>query len=234
MNDSLFKDEILKCEERFYEVKGLPGGEYDSQAVKYDKLVSYWLYNKIMWGNSPKNYSDFAKESLKNSSRGIIADIGCGALSFTSSAYANLQEEIFLCDLSAEMLKIGKIRIDEKTNNPSSIHFLRADAMNMPFRDESIQTVFSFGFLHVMENPSGLIQEFNRILKPDGSLYVSSLCTDRKFSARYLHLLQKKGHVANPMSSDEIGTIITKNGFQIKTKRVIGGMSYFIASKLKR
>jgi len=42
----------------------LKQGEYDKNALKYDKLVSNKLYNQIMWGNSPKDYTNFAKESI--------------------------------------------------------------------------------------------------------------------------------------------------------------------------
>ncbi len=62
MNRELFVDEIIEIENRIYEVKGLQKGKYDSQAVQYNKLISNGLYNKLMWGNSPKAYADFCKK----------------------------------------------------------------------------------------------------------------------------------------------------------------------------
>jgi len=59
MDIELFIDEVIEIENQFYEVKGLPKGEYNSQAVQYDTLISNGLYNRIMWGNSPKDYADF-------------------------------------------------------------------------------------------------------------------------------------------------------------------------------
>ena len=89
MDKNLFKDRIAKLHEGIWEVEDLPNGEYDNQAVKYDKLISNALYNRIMWGNSPKDYADFLRENLKNCGEGIIADIGCGTLSFTSEIYTD-------------------------------------------------------------------------------------------------------------------------------------------------
>ena len=113
------------------------------------------------------------------------------------------------------MLKIGKNRIISANTESSNISFLRSDALNMPFVNKVIQTVLSFGFLHVIDSPSKLISEFNRILIPEGKLYLTSLCTDRTLSAKYLNFLHKKGHVAKPMNSTEIRRIIEDNGFRI-------------------
>jgi len=227
MNKDLFKNSILKINENFWEVKGLPEGEYDAQAVQYDKLISNGLYNRIMWGNSPQDYTDFCKQGLKNNNGGIIADIGCGTLSFTYKAYSEYHnKDIFLCDLSNEMLNIGKNRIEQINDNNSSIIFLRSDALNMPFKDNTVQTILNFGLLHIFDNPSLLLNEFVRILRPDGQLYLTCLCTDRKLSAKYLKLLYKKGHVAKPLKSTEIRNIIEKSGIKIDTFEIKGGMAY--------
>lgn len=87
----LFKDNIIEIEESIFEVEGLQQGEYDGHAVQYDKLVSNSLYNRIMWGNTPQNYRDFCIQGLKRNNGGIIADIGCGTLSFT---YKHMQNTI--------------------------------------------------------------------------------------------------------------------------------------------
>lgn len=119
-----------------------------------------------MWGNSPKDYTDFCRKSINESDAGIIADIGCGTLSFTSKVYDEIhKQDLYLCDLSYEMLKIGKNRIKSVNTEPSNRSFLRSDALNMPFFNKVIQTVLSFGFLHIIDNPSDLINEFIRILK---------------------------------------------------------------------
>jgi len=232
MEKNLFNKKLIRLEDNFYEVEGLKGGMYDQQAVKYDKLISNPLYNKIMWGNSPGNYTRFLTDSIANCDEGIIADIGCGTLNFTSEVYRkhNLKA-IYLCDLSLEMLKIGRDRLLSDNNKTSNIQFIRADALSMPFNDTSVQTIFSFGFIHIMDKPHELINEFFRILVPRGKLYLTGLCTDRKFSSMYLRFLHKKGHVAKPMSSTEIELLIKDHGLEITNSTVIGGMCYLSAYK---
>lgn len=226
----LFRYNIIKPANGIWEVQGLPKGEYDKQAVQYDKLVSNALYNRFMWGNSPVDYTRFLKQNLKDADKGIVADIGCGTLSFTSKVYKHYNKHpLFLCDFSVEMLKIGKKRLEAQRKTLQPLQFLRADALNMPFHDHTVQTVLCFGILHIFEKPAILINEIRRFLTPKGELHLTSLCTDRKFSAKYLKFLFKKGHVAKPMSSAEIAGLIENCGFKIIRSVVKGGMFYVSA-----
>ena len=232
MNNEIFKSEIIKLENRLYEVKGLDKGEYDSQAIQYDKLISNYFYNKIMWGNSPKDYSNFCNKVLKEHKSGIIADIGCGTLGFTSKVYnEHNNKDLYLCDLSLEMLKIGKNKLQVLSDDFGSINFLRSDALNMPFKNSIVQTVLSFGIFHIFENPSQLINEITRLLTTGGQLFLTSLCTDRKLSGKYLKLLHKKGQVSQPLNSLEIIEIIEKNGISITESMIKGGMIYISGKK---
>lgn len=234
MNIDLFINRITELEDGILEVEGLPNGIYDEQAVKYDKLISNGLYNRLMWGNSPKDYSAFCKQAMDREVGGITADIGCGTLSFTAEVYAkNHKHDMFLCDLSYEMLKIGKSRLVYNEPDLSKTTFLRSDALDMPFVNNSIQTILSFGFFHVINNSSDLMIEFSRILKSGGKLYITSLCTDRKLSAKYLNFLHKKKHVSQPLGSNEIIKIIEQNGFIVENSTIKGGMVYITAIKQK-
>ncbi len=227
MNTEIFKNKIILGRDNIFEVEGLPRGAYDAQAVQYDKLISNRFYNRLMWGNSPENYSDFCSEGLAENKGGIIADIGCGTLSFTYEVYAeNASKEIYLCDLSHEMLLLGKQRIEQLQKNTSELTFLRSDALNMPFKDSTVETVLSFGIFHIFDEPLQLVKEMARIVNPGGQVFLTSLCTERKWSARYLRLLQKKGHVAEPLSAAAIRSLVEQGGISITSFKVIGGMVY--------
>jgi len=226
MNTDLFNDKIVLSRDNIFEVEGLPHGTYDAQAVQYDKLISNGLYNRLMWGNSPKNYADFCRQGINSNKGGAITDIGCGTLGFTYKVYAdNTNKELYLCDLSFEMLHLGKQRIDKLQKDTSQITFLRSDAMNMPFKENALETVLSFGILHIFEKPLQLVKEMARIVKPEGQVFITSLCTERKWSARYLRLLQKKGHVAEPLSAAAIRNLVEQGGISITAFKVMAYIS---------
>jgi len=219
---TVFSDNILS-------VHGLNNGDYDKKALFYDKIMSNTLYNLLAWGNHPKNYSKFAEQSYLSSNEGYVVDIGCGSLCFTSQIYNKyLDRSLILTDLSSQMLKIAKSRLSENFSRNTSL--LRADALNLPFKDNSVNTILSFGFLHIVTEPIKLITELNRVLKMKGDLHISCLCTDRNISKNYLSFLQKRELVHNSLNSSEILHLINSNGFHARIK-VIGGMAYIDAIK---
>jgi len=232
MNKLLFQKEIQQQDDHIFEVAGLIPGNYDGQAVQYDKLISSNFYNRIMWGNSTQDYADFCKQAIIANSDGVIADIGCGTLSFSANVYAEYQNaELYLCDLSLEMLRIGRKRMEALNTAVSDFTFLRADALNLPFKNKSIQTLICLGFIHVLDEQAALLSELYRVLTVGGKLYLTSLCTDRKFSARYLKLLHQKSHVSTPRHSSEIIQLVSEQGFSQVNSHVKGGMVYISASK---
>ena len=232
MDKLIFSKKVIQLKDDIFEVAGLAQGNYDVQAVQYDKLISSQLYNRLMWGNLPKDYAAFNRKAIEIHPGGTIADIACGTLSFSADVYAKIcPENLVLCDLSYEMLRIGKERITRLTADDPGFTFLRSDALNLPFADRSIQTLICIGFIHVLNEPELLLKELLRVLKPGGSLYLTSLCTDRKFSARYLRLLHKKGHVSTPKHSSEVLQLVSGQGFKIVNSWVKGGMVYIQASK---
>jgi ubiquinone/menaquinone biosynthesis C-methylase UbiE len=173
MKKELFNKDIVELNDGIFEVNGLERGEYDAQANKYDKLIGNVFYNWLMWGNTPTDYSSFCKEAIEGHNGGLIVDVGCGTLNFTSKIYSKYpNQDLFLCDLSYEMLKLGKKRLYAEVTDLSKVTFLRSDALAMPFIDQSVQMVLSFGFLHVIVDPSKLLAEFNRMLVPKGKLYL--------------------------------------------------------------
>ncbi len=75
MGKSLFQKEITQLNDGIFEVADLPQGNYDGQAAKYDNLTSSVIYNRIMWGNSWKNYTNFCRKGISEHKKGSIAEL---------------------------------------------------------------------------------------------------------------------------------------------------------------
>jgi len=229
MDNLLKKDTKLVKKEGIFSPENLPPGDYDNKAKFYDLVISHPLYNHIVWGNSPNNYTQFAREACQKSNPNQpILDAGCGTLSFTHAAYRDFHNENFiLCDLSTEMLKIARKRL---CVDGAGFSFLRADILDLPFKDKTFETILSFGTLHVVPAPSVMLKELRRVLQPGGKLYLTALCNDRPLSRFFLKLLQKRNLVHTVATGSEIEQIVRSSGFQTEAK-VIGGMVYISAVK---
>ena len=218
-------------ESLFSNLDNITGGAYDNKAKMYERLVGSKLYNKIMWGTSPADYTTFAEQALNNST-GTVLDIGCGGLIQTANLYSRGKANYILLDNSIEMLKIGKQRIiDLCTKVPDTINFLQGDAFNLPFEDNSLDAVFSFGVLHVFENKKALIHEALRVLKPGHKFYFTSLTSDRVISKAYMNLLRGQKEFGEPLTSKQTLELFDPTRIDIESY-VKGSMIFISGIKL--
>lgn len=112
-----------------------------------------------------------------------ILDLGCGTGYFTFS----LKEiyptaEIIGFDKSDGMLNQAKLK---EQGELSKIYWLGGQAESLPFRDHSFELIYSNLMLHWSTDFSAMLNELNRILKPDGLLLFSMVGADTLKELRY-------------------------------------------------
>ena len=64
----------------------------------------------------------------------------------------------------------GMIREAEKGYNPPNLTFETADAMALPYGDNSFDAVIIANALHIVPDPVKVLGEIDRVLRPDGIL----------------------------------------------------------------
>lgn len=106
-----------------------------------------------------------------------ILDIGSGAGQILGHLLRETHPEARLvaCDLSHQMLKRARSRMDSQRPN-----YLSADLTNLPFLDESFDCVTCGWVLEYVADPRHGLSEIHRVLQPGGSLFL--LATEDKFS----------------------------------------------------
>ncbi len=94
-----------------------------------------------------------------------VLDVGCGA-GFLANEFAGEGFAVTGVDLSPESLKVAKTY--DKTK---SVKYLEADALHLPFPDQSFDVVTCMDFLEHVENPENYIREISRVLRPGGLFF---------------------------------------------------------------
>lgn len=209
------------------------GAAYDKKAKMYEKLVSNRTYNKIIWGTSPDDYKRFANKAIA-SSRGILLDAGCGGLIQTSDIYLKTINRCVLVDNSHEMLKIAKQRLTGSSDRLAEhIKLLQADVFNLPFPNNTFDTVCSFGMIHLFNEKSEFINEVLRTLKNGGSFYFSSMTTKRRVSKLYMNQLRKINEFGELFSEEQTLSLF-ENKHLSKKAYMKGSMLFIEGRKEKR
>lgn len=202
--------------------------DYDEKVKGYDTLIGNKTYNKLIWRNDVKNYHDFCKEALDASANGTVLDAGCGSLVFTAQTYADsTNKQIILLDRSLGMLEAASQRLIALCGEvPKHIMLLQGDVFDLPFDDKTFDVVMSQGLLHMFEDKKAFLNELERVLKPEGNLYFTSLVANNLISKLYLSLLKKAGEVATIDSSQTLHESLQSisSAYSLKS---IGNMAYF-------
>jgi ubiquinone/menaquinone biosynthesis C-methylase UbiE len=64
----------------------------------------------------------------------------------------------------------GMIAEAKKGDNPANLSFEIADAMNLPYADNSFDAVLIANALHIVPDPEKVLREIDRVLRPGGVL----------------------------------------------------------------
>jgi ubiquinone/menaquinone biosynthesis C-methylase UbiE len=123
-----------------------------------------------MFGN------EYAKKlSTRGFQQGRIIDVGCG-FGVTNLVLAKnfMNCEFTGIDLSEPLLKIAR-EAAEDTSLGRRIKFEKADVQEIPYEDNSFDVVINTNMVHLVENPIKMLSEIERILTPDGHLFIADL-----------------------------------------------------------
>lgn len=82
--------------------------------------------------------------------------------------------EIIAIDLSENMLKIGQQNV-ERAGVQTQVKLERVDAKQLPYLDAQFDLVISNSIIHHLSNPIPFLRELNRVLKPQGGIFLRDL-----------------------------------------------------------
>lgn len=137
---------------------------------------------------------------------GTALDVGSGPGNVTASlARAAGPDGLALgVDISEPMLQ----RAVRSEAGPQ-VGFIKADAQQLPFRDNTIDAAVSTAVLQLVPEPARALTEIARVLRPGARLAIMVPMVGPL--ARYLKLLPNVG--AHAFGDDEIADILEDNGF---------------------
>ncbi len=97
-----------------------------------------------------------------------VLDAACGE-GYGSAHLASMAKTVIAVDISTEAIDHASERYQA-----DNLKFQVADVCKLPFQDDEFECIVSFETLEHLEDQSGLLQEFRRVLEPDGFLLISS------------------------------------------------------------
>lgn len=138
-------------------------------ASKYDFL------NHFLSVNIDKRWRKLVAENLKeilDNENALVLDVACGTGDLAIELQKDARAKVFGTDFCRPMLSIARDK-----NVELKIPYTEADGMNLSFADSTFDAVtIAFGLRNFSNWQNGL-QEFHRILKPNGKLVILEFST---------------------------------------------------------
>jgi len=200
---------------------------YDAIARMYDMVVGNPVYNRVIWGNWPRAYAEFARRALEET-EGPFLDAGCGSLVFTSGVYADLHRPAVLLDGSLGMLRRARRRLTPpKGDSPGGPVLVQSDIRDLPFRADSFGACAAWGMLHLFEQPEETVSGLLRLAPV---VYFTALVRNGRRGDAVLRALHRKGEAADPRSGEELSDALWNAG-AVEDFGVAGNMAFGVVRR---
>jgi len=183
-----------------------------SAQVRFDWVARF--YDTFNFFIEP--FASRSRKEILRQAEGNILEVGVG----TGSSLRDypLGEQIVAVDISKEMLRRAEVKLK---NHNREIELCRGDVRNLPFKDETFDTIFSsWVFCSVTDPVRGLI-EVRRVLKKEGKLLMLEHVKSENKALGYL--MDKSNPLAARLGVGDINrdtlANLRKAGFKVKEER---------------
>jgi ubiquinone/menaquinone biosynthesis C-methylase UbiE len=119
-------------------------------------------------GPSSEVEADLLRAALEGTDSDRLLDVGCGSGRLVAPLVDSATRYVGV-DLDDRLLHDARVRGARR----SPIALVRADANRLPFCDTSFAVVVMVRLFHRLSNPTAVLREFRRILRPRGTLVVA-------------------------------------------------------------
>ena len=164
---------------------------FDDVAAKYD------LTNDVLSLGQDRRWRKLVRQTVAATCGDIVLDIAAGT-GTSSEPFADAGVHVVPADFSLGMLRVGNRRRPD-------LAFTAADALRLPFADDSFDAVtMSFGLRNVV-GTSEALAEFLRVTKPGGSLVICEFSQPRNGLFRTVYskyLMRSLPSIARRVSSN--------------------------------
>jgi ubiquinone/menaquinone biosynthesis C-methylase UbiE len=167
--------------------------------------IEKWFMNRPQHAERAINRAEKLLHFINVKEKQNFLEVGCGNGAVSKHIARKYLLKVTGVDIDPEQIQLAQENIDDIPD----IHFLAADATNLPFPDNDFDVVLSFGVTHHISNWLGALKEIRRVLKSKGCFIYMDLI--------YPELMAKFGrsfkHSYGITTMHDLDSFIRENSF---------------------
>ena len=199
---------------------------WDRLAPRFDK---YEKKDELIY----KNMIEKTRKHLKKED--VVLDFGCGT-GLVSSEIAGDVARIVGIDISKNMLELAKTKAEKR--KIANIEYRQATILDESLKSGSFDVVLGFYIIHLLDNPSEILQRIGNLLKSGGLFISTTPCLGQSGFLKFmLGAASLFGMVPKTKSfkTNDLKQLIESSDFEILETEIVGqeGFQTFIVARKK-
>ena len=158
-----------------------------------------------------------------------VLDVACGPGNFTREFGRVVGDTGLVVGIDASPTMLSRAVSD--TPYPfANVAYIRGNAVQLPFRDESFDAVCCFAALHLFDDPFAALDHMARVLTPGGRIALFTSCRTSSAPLRTIDGIVGASSGMRMFDRDEITSALRARGFSDLAQRV-AGLTQFVGAR---
>jgi ubiquinone/menaquinone biosynthesis C-methylase UbiE len=160
-----------------------------------------------------------------------VLDVACGTGNFTRDFARIVGEPGLVVGIDVSETMLGRAVEDTRRAGLGNTAYVRGDAQELPFLDDSFDAVCCFAAFHLFSDPWRALDRMTAVLTPGGRIALFTTARHRTVPMRTVESLMALRSGARLFEEGEVVEALEERGY-VDVRQRIAGVTQFVGGRL--
>lgn len=160
-----------------------------------------------------------------------VLDVACGVGNFTRDFARTVGVDGLVVGIDVSQTMLTRAVADTRAAGLDQVAYVRGDAAELPFLDQSFDAVCCFAAFHLFADPMRALDRMTAVLAPGGRIALFTSVRGRSAPVRTVESIVGARSGARMFEQDEVVRALERRGF-VQIRQRITGITQFVGGRL--
>jgi ubiquinone/menaquinone biosynthesis C-methylase UbiE len=161
-----------------------------------------------------------------------VLDVACGTGNFTRDFARSVGPDGLVVGIDVSQTMLVRAVADTRRAGLEQVAYVRGDAQELPFREQSFDAVCCFAALHLFADPMRALDRMTAALTPGGRIALFTSARARSTPLRTFESLLTARSGARLFEREEVVRALRERGFT-EVRQRLTGVTQFVGGRLE-